>query len=77
MRAPVLVSLSLATLFIAGPVIAPAVATVVLLAQVLASAADNYVQILFPVPMPRPAATRARRSRAPAAWARRRSAWSR
>ena len=52
MRAPVLVSLSLATLFIAGPVIAPAVATVVLLAQVLASAADNYVQILFPVPMP-------------------------
>jgi hypothetical protein len=52
MRAPVLVSLSLATLFIAGPVIAPAVATVVLLAQVLASAADNYVQILFPVAMP-------------------------
>ena len=52
MRAPVLVSLSLATLFIAGPVVATAVATVVLLAQVLASAADNYVQILFPIPMP-------------------------
>ena len=52
MRAPVLLSLTLATLFIAGPVVAPAVATVVLLAQVLASAADNYVQILFPVPMP-------------------------
>jgi hypothetical protein len=52
MRAPVLLSLSLATLFIAGPVVAPAVATVVLLAQVLASAADNYVQILFPTPVP-------------------------
>jgi hypothetical protein len=52
MRAPVLLSLSLATLVIAGPVVAPAVATVVLLAQVLASAADNYLQILFPIPMP-------------------------
>ena len=52
MRAPVLLSLSLAALVIAGPVVAPAVATVVLLAQVLASAADNYVQILFPIPMP-------------------------
>lgn len=52
MRAPVLISLALATLVIAGPVVAPAVATVVLLAQVLASAADNYVQILFPIPMP-------------------------
>lgn len=52
MRAPVLISLSLASLFIAGPVVAPAVATVVLLSQILASAADNYVQILFPIPMP-------------------------
>jgi hypothetical protein len=52
MRAPVLLSLSLATVFIAGPVVAVAVAIVVLLAQVLASAADNYVQILFPVAMP-------------------------
>ncbi len=52
MRAPVLLALSHATLFIAGPAVALAVAIVVLLAQVLASAADNYVQILFPVPMP-------------------------
>jgi hypothetical protein len=52
MRAPVLLALSLASLFIAGPAVALAVAIVVLLAQVLASAADNYVQILFPVPMP-------------------------
>jgi hypothetical protein len=52
MRAPVLLSLSLAALVIAGPVVAPAIATVVLLAQVLASAADNFVQILFPIPIP-------------------------
>jgi hypothetical protein len=52
LRAPALVSLSLAALLIAGPVVALAVSTVVLLTQVLASAADNYLQILFPIPMP-------------------------
>jgi ABC-2 type transport system permease protein len=52
MRGPVLVSLSLAALLLAGPVLALAIATVVLLTQVLASAADNYLQILFPIPMP-------------------------
>jgi ABC-2 type transport system permease protein len=52
LRAPALVSLSLAALIIAGPSVAPAVATVVLLTQVLASAADNYLQVLFPIPMP-------------------------
>jgi hypothetical protein len=52
MRSPALVALSLAALVLAGPVVAAAVATVVLLTQVLASAADNYLQILLPIPMP-------------------------
>lgn len=52
MRAPVLISLSLAALVLAGPLVAVAIATVALLTQVLASATDNYVQVLFPIPMP-------------------------
>ena len=51
LRLPALVAVSLATLVIAGPVFVPAVATVVLLTQVLAAAADNYLSILFPVPV--------------------------
>lgn len=52
LRSPALVALALAALVIAGPVVAAAVATVVLLTQVLASAADSYLQILFPIPVP-------------------------
>jgi hypothetical protein len=37
---------------IAGPVVALAVATVVLLTQVLGSAADSYLQILAPIAVP-------------------------
>jgi ABC-2 type transport system permease protein len=51
LRLPALVAVSTATLVIAGPVFVPAVATVVLLTQVLAAAADNYLSILFPVPV--------------------------
>ena len=50
LRLPALVAVSLATLVVAGPAFVPAVATVVLLTQVLAAAADNYLSILFPVP---------------------------
>jgi hypothetical protein len=42
---------SVATLVLAGPAFVPAVATVVLLTQVLAAAADNYLSILSPVPV--------------------------
>jgi hypothetical protein len=52
LRSPALIALGLAALVIAGPVVAAVVATVVLLTQVLASAADDYLQILAPVPMP-------------------------
>ena len=52
LRAPALLALSLATLFVAGPGFVPAVATVVLLTQILAAAADNYLSILAPVPVP-------------------------
>ncbi len=51
LRLPALLAVSLATLLIAGPAFVPAVATVVLLTQVLAAAADNYLSILFPVPV--------------------------
>jgi len=51
LRVPALVAVSVATLVIAGPVFVPAVATVVLLTQLLAAAADNYLSILFPVPV--------------------------
>jgi uncharacterized membrane protein (GlpM family) len=42
---------SLATLVVAGPSFVPAIAAVVLLTQVLAAAADNYLSILFPFPV--------------------------
>jgi ABC-2 type transport system permease protein len=51
LRLPALVAVSVAALVIAGPAFVPAVATVVLLTQVLAAAADNYLSILFPVPV--------------------------
>ncbi|HEX9188790.1 MAG TPA: hypothetical protein VGB87_17040 [Vicinamibacteria bacterium] len=52
LRAPALLALSVATLLVAGAWLVPAVATVVLLTQVLAAAADNYLSILAPVPVP-------------------------
>jgi ABC-2 type transport system permease protein len=52
LRVPALLALSVATLFVAGPGLVPAVATVVLLTQVLAAAADNYLSILVPTPVP-------------------------
>jgi len=51
LRLPALLAVSAATFLIAGPAFVPAVATVVLLTQVLAAAADNYLSILFPVPV--------------------------
>ena len=51
LRLPALLAVSLATLLIAGPAYVPAVAAVVLLTQALAAAADNYLSILFPVPV--------------------------
>jgi ABC-2 type transport system permease protein len=54
LRLPALVAVSLATLLVAGPVFVPAVATVALLTLVLATAFDNYLSVLFPVPIPSP-----------------------
>jgi ABC-2 type transport system permease protein len=54
LRLPALVAVSLATLLVAGPVFVPAVATVALLTLVLATAFDNYLSVLFPVPIPPP-----------------------
>jgi ABC-2 type transport system permease protein len=51
LRLPALLSVALATLVIAGPGLVPAVSAVVLVTQVLAAAADNYLSILFPVPV--------------------------
>ncbi|HSD67610.1 MAG TPA: hypothetical protein VLF95_12950 [Vicinamibacteria bacterium] len=51
LRVPALAAVSLATLLIAGPLLVPAVATVLLLTQLLAVAVDNYLSILFPVPV--------------------------
>ena len=51
LRLPALLTVSLATLAVAGPAFVPAVTAVVLLTQVLASAADNYLSILFPFPV--------------------------
>jgi ABC-2 type transport system permease protein len=54
LRLPALVAVSLATLLVAGPVFVPAVATVALLTLVLATAFDNFLSVLFPVPVPAP-----------------------
>jgi ABC-2 type transport system permease protein len=51
LRLPALVAVSVATLVLAGPAFVPPIATVVVLTQVLAAAADNYLSILFPVPV--------------------------
>jgi ABC-2 type transport system permease protein len=51
LRLPVVLAVSLATLLVAGPCLVPAVATVALLTLVLAAAADNYLSILFLLPV--------------------------
>ena len=51
LRLPALLAVSLATLAVAGPTFVPAVTAVVLLTQVLAAAADNYLSILAPFPV--------------------------
>jgi ABC-2 type transport system permease protein len=52
LRAPVIVALGVVALVFGGPAVVPAVLTLLLLTQVLASAADNYLSILFPIPLP-------------------------
>lgn len=52
LRSPTYLALAAATLLTVGPVFVPAVLTVALLTQLLASAADNYLSIFFPVPVP-------------------------
>jgi ABC-2 type transport system permease protein len=51
LRVPSVLAVSLAALVLGGPALVPAVATVVLLVQVLAAAVDNYLSILFPLPV--------------------------
>jgi len=52
MRIPGTLMLVAATVVLVGPSLVPAILTVVLLTQLLASAADNYLAVLFPVPVP-------------------------
>ncbi len=52
LRAPVIVSFGVVGLVFGGPAIVPAVLTLLLLTQILASAADNYLSILFPIALP-------------------------
>ena len=51
LRLPVLALLAVATLLVAGPWLVPAVATVLLLTEILACGVDNYVSVLLPVPV--------------------------
>jgi len=51
LRLPALAAVSVAALVVAGPAFVPAVATVVLITELLAAAADNYLSILFPLPV--------------------------
>lgn len=53
LRLPGLLVVALATLLTVGPVFLPAVVTLILLTQVVATAVDNYVSILAPLPVPR------------------------
>ena len=54
LRLPALVAVALGTALVAGSAFVPAVGAVVLITQVLATAVDNYLSILFPVPIPAP-----------------------
>jgi len=52
LRGPVIVSFGVVALAFGGPAMVPAVLTLLLLTQILASAADNYLSILFPIALP-------------------------
>jgi ABC-2 type transport system permease protein len=52
LRSPALLALAAATLLTVGPAFVPAVVSAFVLTHLLACAADNYLQILFPVPVP-------------------------
>jgi len=52
LRVPGILMLVAATIVLVGPSLVPAILTVLLLSQILASAADNYLAVLFPVPVP-------------------------
>jgi ABC-2 type transport system permease protein len=54
LRTPGLVVIASATALLASPAFAPAAIVLVLLTQILAAAADNYLSILYPVPVPAP-----------------------
>jgi ABC-2 type transport system permease protein len=51
LRSPAFLALAGATLLTVGPAFVPAVLTVALLTQLIASAADNYLQVFFPAPV--------------------------
>lgn len=51
LRAPGLLLIAVATLFIVGPVQVPAIAAIVLVTQLMACAVDNYLSVLLPLPV--------------------------
>jgi ABC-2 type transport system permease protein len=53
LRVPGLLVVAFATILTVGPVFLPPVVTLILLTQVVATAVDNYVSILAPLPVPR------------------------
>ena len=52
LRSPTLLTLAVATFLTVGPLFVPAVLAVLLLTQLFAAGADNYLSILCPVPVP-------------------------
>jgi ABC-2 type transport system permease protein len=54
LRAPAVVMIAAGTAFLVGPRFVPAVVAVVWLTQMIAAAGDNFLGILFPVPVPAP-----------------------
>ncbi|MFI4944252.1 MAG: hypothetical protein ACHP85_13360, partial [Burkholderiales bacterium] len=52
LRGPVIVSFGVVGLVFGGAAVVPAVLTLLLLTQMVASAADNYLSILFPIALP-------------------------
>jgi ABC-2 type transport system permease protein len=54
LRAPAVVMIAAGTAFLAAPRFVPAVVVIVWLTQLLAVATDNFLAILFPVPVPAP-----------------------
>lgn len=54
LRTPAVLLIAMATALLAGARFVPAVLVVLWLTQLLAAAADNYLAVLFPVPVPAP-----------------------